>query len=337
MISWNGILREHLDGLEGGGHAVGDVRVEEGRVVGGDDELDLAEHVERAAARHALHRRDDGLPAVHALRADVTARVVVHPRGRVAGVVAHGHPVRVRFGMRFGTVDAGAEGLALTGQDDAAHLVVVAEAVPHLVQLVLHLLVDRIEYLRTVERDPGDAVALFDQQSFVGCHAEDSRRPLRYNCTVTVWDLIERAAAERPNDLLLADDHDRALTTATFREEAERAAAGLQALGVGPGDVVSWQLPTTLEALVLLAACARLGVVQNPIIPVLREREVALICQQVKPALIVVPEVWRNFGHGDMARAIGAAGGGARPGGHARAGDAPAGGRSSDSSAASHL
>ncbi len=122
---------------------------------------------------------------------------------------------------------------------------------------------------------------------------------------MTVWDLIERAAAERPDELLLADDHDRALTTATYREEVERAAAGLQSLGVGPGDVVSWQLPTTLEALVLLGACARLGVVQNPIIPVLREREVALICQQVKPALIVVPEVWRNFRHGDMARAIG--------------------------------
>jgi acyl-CoA synthetase (AMP-forming)/AMP-acid ligase II len=122
---------------------------------------------------------------------------------------------------------------------------------------------------------------------------------------VTVWDLIERAAAERPDDLLLADDHDRALTTATFREEVERAAAGLLSLGAGPGDVVSWQLPTTLEALVLLGACARLGLVQNPIIPVLREREVALICEQVKPALIVVPEVWRNFKHGDMARAIG--------------------------------
>jgi cyclohexanecarboxylate-CoA ligase len=130
---------------------------------------------------------------------------------------------------------------------------------------------------------------------------------VRYNCTVTVWDLIERAAAERPHEVLVADGHNRALTTGAFRQEAERAAAGLQSLGIAPGDVVSWQLPTTLEALVLLAACARLGVVQNPIIPVLREREVALICEQVSPALIVVPEVWRGFRHGDMARALGRA------------------------------
>ena len=128
---------------------------------------------------------------------------------------------------------------------------------------------------------------------------------MRYNCTVTVWDLIERAASERPHEVVVADRHGRALTNVTFREEAERAAAGLQVLGIGPGDVVSWQLPTTLEAIVMLAACARLGVVQNPIIPVLREREVALICEQVRPKLILVPEVWRSFRHGDMARALG--------------------------------
>jgi cyclohexanecarboxylate-CoA ligase len=128
---------------------------------------------------------------------------------------------------------------------------------------------------------------------------------VRYNCTVTVWELVERAAAERPHEVVVADGHGRALTNVAFGEEAERAAAGLLALGIAPGDVVSWQLPTTLEAIVLLAACARLGVVQNPIIPVLREREVALICEQVRPALILVPEVWRNFRHGDMARALG--------------------------------
>ncbi len=128
---------------------------------------------------------------------------------------------------------------------------------------------------------------------------------MRYNCTVTVWELVERAAAERPHEVVVADGHGRALTNAAFREEAERAAAGLQALGIAPGEVVSWQLPTTLEAMLLLVACARLGVVQNPIIPVLREREVALICEQVSPSLMLVPEVWRHFRHGDMARALG--------------------------------
>ena len=74
----------HVDRLERRGHAVGDVRVEERRVLGGDDELDLAEHVERAAARHAVDRRDHRLPEVARLRADVVAGVVEHERRAAA-------------------------------------------------------------------------------------------------------------------------------------------------------------------------------------------------------------------------------------------------------------
>jgi acyl-CoA synthetase (AMP-forming)/AMP-acid ligase II len=119
------------------------------------------------------------------------------------------------------------------------------------------------------------------------------------------WGLLEQAARRRPEAVVLADDHGRSLTTTALLGEAERAAAGLHALGVEPGDVVSWQLPTTLEAAVLMAACARLGVVQNPIIPVFREREVGFIVRQVRSRLVVVPERWRGFGHGEMARSLG--------------------------------
>ena len=72
----------HVDRLVRRGHPVGDVRVEERRVLRRDDELDLAEHVERAAARHAVDRRDDRLPEVVRLRPDVVARVVEHERRR---------------------------------------------------------------------------------------------------------------------------------------------------------------------------------------------------------------------------------------------------------------
>jgi acyl-CoA synthetase (AMP-forming)/AMP-acid ligase II len=68
---------------------------------------------------------------------------------------------------------------------------------------------------------------------------------------------------------------------------------------------VSWQVPTTLEAVVVLVALARLGATQNPIIPVLRRREVGLITTQVGTQLLIVPEVWRGFEHGAMAREIG--------------------------------
>jgi cyclohexanecarboxylate-CoA ligase len=121
---------------------------------------------------------------------------------------------------------------------------------------------------------------------------------------ISLWALVDAAAASRPTDVILADDYGRTLTAVELREEAQRAAAALWERGIRPGDVVSWQLPTTLEAAVVMLACSRLAVVQNPVIPVLREREVALITQEAATRLIIVPEVWRGFGHGDMARAL---------------------------------
>ncbi|CUU59320.1 Acyl-CoA synthetase (AMP-forming)/AMP-acid ligase II [Parafrankia irregularis] len=121
----------------------------------------------------------------------------------------------------------------------------------------------------------------------------------------TVWGLVERAARLHPDNVVFADDHGRSLTVMALRDEAERVAAGLWAAGLGPGAVVSWQLPSILEAVVLMAACARLGVTQNPLIPLLREREVGFITGQVRTELLVVPQTWRGFAHGEMARALG--------------------------------
>jgi acyl-CoA synthetase (AMP-forming)/AMP-acid ligase II len=119
---------------------------------------------------------------------------------------------------------------------------------------------------------------------------------------MTFWKLVSDAAAASPERVLLADDHDRSLTAAGLRDAAERVAAGLPA---GPGTVVSWQLPTTIEAVVLLAALARLGAVQNPVIPMLREREVGLITKAVGTELFITAEKWRGFGHAAMARDLG--------------------------------
>lgn len=126
----------------------------------------------------------------------------------------------------------------------------------------------------------------------------------------TFWDLVERAAADRPGDVVLSDDHGRSLTTAGLRDTAAAVAAGLVERGLdgsGAEAVVSWQLPTSLEAAVLLAACARLGLTQNPIIPILREREVSFIVRQAGTSLLVVPTSWRGFDHGAMARKLGPA------------------------------
>ncbi len=122
----------------------------------------------------------------------------------------------------------------------------------------------------------------------------------------TFWALIEQAAEEHAGRVLFADDHGRSLTGAELRAECERAAAGLAALGVGSGSVVSWQIPTVLESVVVMGALARLDAAQNPIIPILREREVGFITRQVATQFFITPETWRGFDHGALARSIGA-------------------------------
>jgi len=116
------------------------------------------------------------------------------------------------------------------------------------------------------------------------------------------WRLVSAAADAVPDRVVLADDYGRVLTTAALRDAAERVAAGLP---VRPGMVVSWQLPTTLEACVLMAALARAGAVQNPVIPVLREREVAHIAKTVGTELFITARSWRGFPHAEMARGLG--------------------------------
>ena len=60
-------------------------------------------------------------------------------------------------------------------------------------------------------------------------------------------------------------------------------------MGVGPSTPVSWQLPTRIETIVLSMALARLGVVQNPIIHIYREREVAFALAQTRRRVLLRP------------------------------------------------
>ncbi len=91
---------------------------------------------------------------------------------------------------------------------------------------------------------------------------------------VTYWTLVADAAQRQPDRVLFADDYGRSLSSRQLHDAACATAAAFAERGIGAGTVVSWQLPTTLETVVVMAALTRLGAVQNPIIPMLREREV---------------------------------------------------------------
>jgi len=119
-----------------------------------------------------------------------------------------------------------------------------------------------------------------------------------------LWELVEQRAAETPDLVLAVDEDERTLTAREYRDAAERAAAGLHALGVAADVNVSWMLPTWLESAVLVAALARLGAVQNPMIPILGVREMRFITNQTGAKLLAVPSEWRGRAYGDEAREI---------------------------------
>ncbi|KQX59308.1 MULTISPECIES: AMP-binding protein [unclassified Streptomyces] len=123
----------------------------------------------------------------------------------------------------------------------------------------------------------------------------------------TLWELVERRAELTPGRPVLLQG-DRVLTFGGLRERAERCAAGLYAMGVRPGTVVAWQLPTRIETAVLSFALARLGAVQTPVIPFYRDKEVGFALRESEAEFFAVPGVWRGFDHTGMARRLGARG-----------------------------
>jgi acyl-CoA synthetase (AMP-forming)/AMP-acid ligase II len=123
----------------------------------------------------------------------------------------------------------------------------------------------------------------------------------------TLWELVTRRAALTPDRPVLLQD-DRSLGFGELRDRAERVAAGLYDLGVRPGTVVAWQLPTRIETVLLSLALARLGAVQSPVIPFYRDREVGFALRESKAEYFAVPGEWRGFDHAEMARRLGAKG-----------------------------
>ena len=111
----------------------------------------------------------------------------------------------------------------------------------------------------------------------------------------TIWELVSRRAEATPDHPMLIDAEGTTLSFGAFCVRAERVAAGLAARGVGEGSVVSWQLPSRIDTVLLSIALSRLGAVQNPIIHLYREREVGFALRQTGSELFCVQKDWRGI------------------------------------------
>jgi acyl-CoA synthetase (AMP-forming)/AMP-acid ligase II len=114
----------------------------------------------------------------------------------------------------------------------------------------------------------------------------------------TLADALRAAARQTPQRVLIVDGAYRL----TCRDLLEQASALAQAmLSHAPaGSVVSFILPNWHEAAVLYLAATLAGMVVNPILPSLRDRELQFILQDVQTRLIFVPAVIRQQDYAAM-------------------------------------
>jgi acyl-CoA synthetase len=104
-------------------------------------------------------------------------------------------------------------------------------------------------------------------------------------------------------------DGDVELNWRELMDLAGRFGSCLRAQGIGPGDVVMWQLPNWWESLVVAYGIWAAGAISSPVVPIYREFELRQVVEAVRPACVVAPAEFRGIDHialvDDSCRAVG--------------------------------
>lgn len=114
----------------------------------------------------------------------------------------------------------------------------------------------------------------------------------------TLADALTETLRSDPHRVVLVDNGQE-ITVQALAHDADRLARAL-AQRLTRGSAVSFMLPNWYEAAVLYLACTLSGMVANPILPSLRERELRFILQDVKSRMIVLPDQWRGHDYATM-------------------------------------
>ena len=119
----------------------------------------------------------------------------------------------------------------------------------------------------------------------------------------TFHDVLARRAASHPDREAIVD-HRHRVTYGELLARVDRTAAALQGLGVGPGDVVTIQLPNWVEFAYVFFACERIGAIANQIGPDFRSREVEYIVRFSESRAFVCPAAFKGFDYVEMMRSL---------------------------------
>lgn len=109
----------------------------------------------------------------------------------------------------------------------------------------------------------------------------------------TLADSLTEAARLTPRRVVLVDGDVR-LDCASLHVKAQALARELQSR-MPPGSVVSFMLPNWHEAAVVYLAATMAGIAVNPILPSLRDRELAFILADVECRMMFVPGEFRGY------------------------------------------
>jgi cyclohexanecarboxylate-CoA ligase len=139
--------------------------------------------------------------------------------------------------------------------------------------------------------------------------SQNNFREAGYWLDKTVDQLLSEAIVRTPDKIsIIADRADREQAPRlTYRELGnlvDRAASSLNRLGVGPLDVVTVQLPNWWEFVVTALACSKIGAVFNPVMPILRERELLYVLNFCESKVFILPKVYRGFDYAAMAEGM---------------------------------
>src|SRR5919198_6211306 len=110
----------------------------------------------------------------------------------------------------------------------------------------------------------------------------------------TSYDILSRRVAAHPDRVAIVD-RGRRITYLDLKSRVDRVAAHLGALGIGPGDVVTVQLPNWAEFAFVFFAAERLGAVASQIGPDFRSREVEYIIRFSESRAYVCPAGFKGF------------------------------------------
>jgi cyclohexanecarboxylate-CoA ligase len=121
----------------------------------------------------------------------------------------------------------------------------------------------------------------------------------------TLLDDFDKRVSEKPQALAIVAHEvttgsQTRLTYGELDERVTRIAVNLARLGVEAGDVVSYQLPNWWQFVALHLACLRIGAITNPVMPILRRRELEFMFNHARTKVVVTPAKFRDFDHGAM-------------------------------------